>query len=382
MGEKRRVFVGFWLLWAFAGSGCGDVVNATSADAGPGGDGDSAGDGDGDGSRSGSAPGAPGQQPTFVPSFPGAGTSGADAPLMNGQLCDYVPADNELPTANQVTTCFFDKDGDPVPAATLEQVLECVEGQDVVHLRLTFNPGFVDNTYGAGSMGWSAKRGHRFRDLTGSDHAELLVQDGDGEVALQFKLDYITEDPSAPSGYASLGVSGGDGKVIAGEASWVLDYSTSLDENLNDRGYGDYVVDSPTTDEDYTPNPDTPDWDYRMVYEVWIDVAALGGNGFGGAFIEYVHASPSKSSNDTIEVTPGECPPDFCTDPDGCYDGPPPGEECGLKPDEPCNEGQPPPTQNDCGDQPDEFCNEGAPPDGQDPSFCEQNPSDPACDPI
>lgn len=348
---------------------------------------DGAGDGDGDDDAPAAdpnEPAAPGVPPTFTPNFPGAGTSGDDEPLTNGMLCDYVPA-NGAPTPNEITTCFFGDD--PVPAATLEQVLECSEGNDVVHIRLTFNPDFVDNTYGENSIGWGAdadgepmdmppapigmemmkmKRGkgaHTFEQLVKSDHAEILMVDENGETILQFKLDYLTEDASAPSGYASLGVQGGEGEVLVGNPAWIVGHMTSIDRNLNERGYGSYTTDSPATDADYTPNPDAPEWDYRVVYEAWIDVEAFGEAGFGKATIEFVHASPAKSDNDTIEVEPDECPPD----------------ECGDTPDEDC--GDDPPDEDPCGDNPDEDCGDGEPPpdDDGDPIDCE--PGDPACDP-
>jgi len=46
------------------------------------------------------------------------------------------------------------------------------------------------------------------------------------------------------------------------------------------------------------------------VYEVWIDIAAFNGIGFGQAFITYTHASPSKST-DTIQVESTPCPPQW-----------------------------------------------------------------------
>jgi len=305
-------------------------------------------------------PAAPGVPPTYSPNFPGAGTSGDDAPLTNGELCDYVALDG-TPTPNEITKCFFGN-GDPVPAATLEQVLECVDGADSVHIRLTFNPGFVDNTYGEGSIGWSPKRGHTWRDLWKSDHAEILLTDASGHTVFQFKLDYVTADPSAPSGWASLGVSGGEGDVILGDAAWLLDWNTSIARNLNERGYGEYLVDSPATDADYTPNPETPEWDYRVVYEAWIDLSAFGDAGFGGAKIEHVHASPAKTPSDTIEVEEGECPPELCTDPDGCHEGPPP-----------------PPDEGPCSLDPDAPCGDPGLPDAGTPIDCLEIPDDPRC---
>jgi hypothetical protein len=50
-----------------------------------------------------------------------------------------------------------------------------------------------------------------------------------------------------------------------------------------------------------------------VVYEVWIDLGAFGGAGFGQAYINSVHASPSKVANNTVDVTPSPCPPTWDT---------------------------------------------------------------------
>ena len=101
----------------------------------------------------------------------------------------------------------------------------------------------------------------------------------------------------------------------------MLATSTSLDRNLNGCGYcksaacassGDCTIDSPTTDSMYTPNPLTPNWDYRVVYEAWIDLNAFGSAGFGQAYITYTHSSPGKKV-DTINVVPTPCPPTWDT---------------------------------------------------------------------
>ncbi len=332
----------------------------------------------------------------FVPDFPGAGQSGADEPLPDGMVCDTAV---RVPRTQLVsrTTCFF-QTAQARPAATIEQVLECAEGVDAVRLRLTFDPAFVDNTYGAYAIGWDQRKGpagamggklpppppgaapvpppgaapppanmpkppkgpgpgmkgHTWKDLVGSDHAEFVVTNAADELALQFKLDYVSVDPSAPSGYASLGVLGGDGRMIKGDSKAIVRWTTSIDRNLNERGYADYVEDSPETDGDYTSNAATPNWDYRVVYEVWIDNAAFGSIGFGDARIEHVHASPSKAPSDTIIVTEDECP---CQRDGGCGTPPPPDKECGGLDDFSCTmpDVPPPPTKEpDCDDHPED----------------------------
>ena len=63
-----------------------------------------------------------------------------------------------------------------------------------------------------------------------------------------------------------------------------------------------------------------------MVYEARVDIAAFPG-GFDRAMVDFIHASPAKGDDNTIIVDPGDCPPDWCNDPDGCDPGDP-GDEC------------------------------------------------------
>lgn len=227
------------------------------------------------------------------PRFPGAG--GGAGGLPGATLECYYPAGGAAAPG--------------MPAATVEYLLEAIQGPQSVHVRVTFNPDFVDNTYGANAVGWA--RGHTFKDLVGSDHVELSMLDKTNVEKLHFKVDYISQTTAASSGYATLGVSGGDGKMILGSASAITKASTSLDRNMNERGYKTYVVDSPPTDAKYTPSPAAPLWDYRVVYEVWVDDAAFGAAAFGSVTLTYVHASPSKESTNTITVVKQPCPPDW-----------------------------------------------------------------------
>ena len=169
--------------------------------------------------------------------FPGAGNSGADQPLNGAKYkCFYsLKADKSAATK--------------YPSATLEHVIEMLEGVEVIHIRLTLDPDFVDNSYGATSIGWAdSKKGtHEFKQLYGSDHAQILIADASENVVMDFKIDYLSEDDSVPSGYRSLGVRGGDREVSKGSVDAVIKTSTSLDRNLNERGHTSYVVDSPST---------------------------------------------------------------------------------------------------------------------------------------
>lgn len=176
-----------------------------------------------------------------------------------------------------------------------------LDGVDAVYVRFAFTESFVDNTYGANKADdWP--HGHSFQDLVGSDKAAITMTDGDGNVALEFVLDYISASPDAPSGYATLGVLGGEGEMVTGDPSAILRAMTSLDRNMNQRGCV-FTTDSPTPEE-------CPDWDRQVVYEVFVRLDAFGAAGVGGPAIGAVHASPSKlgPSNNTAPVEPEECP--------------------------------------------------------------------------
>lgn len=193
--------------------------------------------------------------------------------------------------------CFFaveDPEGPPLVTGWYE--FEVIDGIHAVHIALAFNEGFVDNTYGENT---SPGYDHKFRDLVGSDKAVVAFLNGDGEVVFEGKFDYISESDDAPSGYDCFGVTDGDGKVEEGEESDVLAATSSLDRNLNELGCV-FLEDSPAAGE-------CPGWDYRVVYEMWLDASIFGASGFREVHMNEVHASPSRTEN-TIEIEPGPCP--------------------------------------------------------------------------
>ena len=197
--------------------------------------------------------------------------------------------------------CFFPTDGGDGGAVVRGGYrFETRGGRDVVHVTLIFDEAFVDNTYGTNSSdGYrGGDRGHTFRDLVSSDHAEVGFADGSGREVLRAKFDYISPSDVA-SGYDSLGATGGDGRMMTGDDSAVVDATSSLAHNFNELGCV-FTEDSPGAGE-------CPGWEPRVIYEMWIDAALFGAAGFGGPLLEYVHASPSRT-DDTIWVEPGECP--------------------------------------------------------------------------
>lgn len=295
--------------------------------------------GSGSGSKAGSATGGttgvgPGPTTTTTgPHFNGSGQSfrpltvgcGPETATQCAGTCEQQGGDPTTTVIRPPATLCFQGPEDPTPndpAAVIEQVVERAGGKSYVHIRVTLDPGFTDTTYGEGSCcGWPTRRGHTFSDLIKSDHTELRLTNTTGDTVMNFKIDLASADPAKACKYGTLGVLGGDGAVVTGEASAILAVSTSLDRNLNGCGYcksaacassGDCTIDSPTTDAMYTPNPLTPNWDYRVVYETWVDLNAFGSAGFGQAYITYTHSSPGKKV-DTINVEPSPCPPEWDT---------------------------------------------------------------------
>jgi hypothetical protein len=168
-----------------------------------------------------------------------------------------------------------------------------------------------DNSYGTTAVGWGSK-GHKFNDLTGSDKAEFIFKDKNGNVVLDFFLDYISAKTGTASGYGSLGVSGGDGKLVSGNAAFIKAFSSSLEKNLNTFCKAgnctvagtDLLVNSPPTIctnnavacYGLAAGSSFGAWDFRNIYTVTIDKDAFGAAGFGSVEIGLVHNSPSKGT--------------------------------------------------------------------------------------
>lgn len=200
--------------------------------------------------------------------------------------------------------CFGSCTGNPNVWANIDYTLN---PGNTITLRTIFAKTFVDNTYGANIIGWPLPKGHKFGDLTGSDKLQLALYDANNVKKIEFKIDYITASSGAPSGYKTLGVSGGDGGMVLGSAASVPSCMTSMDKNFNTYGYV-LTTNSPATDNIYSPNPSYPNWIFDVWYEVTVDLSVFGAAGFGHPEITSVHASPSKTGNNTECVEPVSCP--------------------------------------------------------------------------
>ncbi len=214
-----------------------------------------------------------------------------------GTIASLAPGETQTLTKVVTPTCMLCNGGDGEDVGTLSSVV--LSDGDVL-VRFIQSRDVVDNTYGVNaSAGWT--HGHKFTDLVGSDHAEFRFKNGAGVVVMDFSIDYISKSSAFPSGYGTLGATGGDGKITVGSASDIVSYDTSLTDDLNQSPafYG-YTVDSPA------PESAFPTWDYRDAYTVVVRGSAFGSSGFGSVEVPYVHNSPAKTT-DVITPTPCDC---------------------------------------------------------------------------
>lgn len=192
-------------------------------------------------------------------------------------------------------------DGNTVNAGASIVVVHQLNGDVEVTYLQDF--GINDNTYGAGAIGWPGDN-HTFNHLKGSDKLELRFHDGDDHVVLDFYMDYISASSAFPSGYGSLGPSGGDGSLLVGSASSVVSWTTSLADNLNEPANLPFtsalIVDSPTSlvagDVEVDPGQAPGGWDPINSYTVVVEAAAFGSAGFGSVSVPDQHNSPNKLS--------------------------------------------------------------------------------------
>jgi hypothetical protein len=176
-------------------------------------------------------------------------------------------------------------------------IIEKLANNDIkVTYRQSLN--LVDNTYGTGtSPDWN--RNHSFNDFLGSDKAQFVFSNGAGAKVLDVDIDYISASSSFPSGYGTLGASGGDGQVNFGSASSLASFTTTMTTNLNQSPafYG-YTTNSPPI------NPPLPGWDYVDGYTVVVKAATFGTSGFGSVSVPAVHNSPPKIGSNKVLPVP------------------------------------------------------------------------------
>ena len=204
------------------------------------------------------------------------------------------------------------------------EIITSVLGNGNVRVTYLQDFGINDSTYGTGAIGWPG--GHKFGDLTGSDNLEFRFYDGNGNVAIDFYVDCISAATSAklsngttlrsyPSGYGTLGPFGGDGSMVSGNPSYVVDFSTAMTENLNNAlnvpNKAALIVNSPTklvngsiVIDTSSPKGAPGGWDVFGAYTVEVSAAAFGSAGFGWLAVPEQHNSPSKIGVNDITTQP------------------------------------------------------------------------------
>lgn len=175
-------------------------------------------------------------------------------------------------------------------------------GVATVTIRTTLAKSFVDNTYGTTAIGWPGNN-HKFNHLVTSDMLQLALYDGSMK-KMEFKMDYFSQSSAYSSGYGTTGVTSNDGEMLLGNASDIVSVKTSLSENFNSYGYK-LTENSPATNASYAPNPTYPNWIYDVWYEVTIKKSAFTGT--VKPVISGLHASPSKTGQDSEPLIPGGC---------------------------------------------------------------------------
>jgi hypothetical protein len=159
-----------------------------------------------------------------------------------------------------------------------------------------------DNSYGAGTDPTWGTKSHTFSNLTGSDKAEFVITNGNGQTVNDFVIDYISAKPGTPSGYGSLGAGGGDGSLATGPAP--LSWTTSLDDDMNILcPAGVWTTDSPTS-----PNaPECAAWNFVNSYTVTVSNSIFGASGLGSVTVPLVHNSPAKPTTCPGGTTNNPC---------------------------------------------------------------------------
>jgi len=186
--------------------------------------------------------------------------------------------------------------GQPMDTGTL--FAEFLPNRDL-RIKLRQSRNVADNTYGKGAIGYP--KGHKLGDFTASDKAQFRIRDGKGKIVLEFAVDYLSASSGFPSGYGSLGVRGGEGKMIIGSATAIKSATTTLSANLNQSpAFHVYTAGSPAE-----PNPK---WEYAIGYDLVVDGTSFGPNGFGEVQVVRIHNSPSKIGfNDLSPVAVASC---------------------------------------------------------------------------
>ncbi len=231
----------------------------------------------------------------------------AQAPVVDGFLVD--PVTGVVEDAYVVDGVTYTLDSQTGNFAGL---LFTAEDNGTLYFGFSQAAGLNDNTYGVNNnnqgnaIDWFSPP-HRLSSLNKSEHAKISMYDCAGVLQLDFFLDYTT---LVGGDVVHLGVDGGDGSWLAGDKTWFLESSSSLDWNFNTtptlypNRYDTNPARIPTNtyDPGTSADPAYP-WIYELTYEWAVDSAAFAANGWCGDLdITEVHNSPLKSGTNPAPI--------------------------------------------------------------------------------
>ena len=234
----------------------------------------------------------------------GAGLAYAGTPLVDGYLKDPITGVVEAPYVVDGITYTQDQ-----ISGEFAGYLFTAEDDENFYFGFSQSVYINDNSYGANGIGWDFKKqGHRFSDLDKSEHAKIQLFDCQGNMPLEFYLDYASLVKQTGE-VISYGPGGTDGAMLTGDPAMVTGWSSSLVWNFNNATplWPDRLSSSPqrvptnTYDVGTTADPNYP-WIYELTYEWSVSKAAFPGACFGDILISEVHNSPFKGANNPVPV--------------------------------------------------------------------------------
>ena len=192
----------------------------------------------------------PGARP---PARTSARRRAAPAPPARRPTRPAPPAARSASTAPITTTTTTTTSS--TPAATIEYLHETAAGQAYYRFRITFDPAFVDNTYGVNAIGWATEGPHvQGPGRQRSRRAVAVRRHGRrwSRCSTSTTSPPIRRRPAATARWASAAAKA---RCWSATRATCSRSTTSLDRNLNGCGYcksaacgGDCTVDSPATD--------------------------------------------------------------------------------------------------------------------------------------
>ena len=186
---------------------------------------------------------------------------------------------------------------------------QAAPGEDV-YFNFIQPTSLVDNSYGANSVGWGSNapsgKNHNFKDLLGSDSAELVFYDSSSNKVLNTQIDYIEGNGSGPY-YARVENESVTGAVInvASSLQWNWQQFGSTNPELFGNNSSSPLTGSNTTYD--VTDPALSDWIFDVIYEFQISGSLFSDQDrfeLSQLSFEVVHDSPNKIGRNKVYPDP------------------------------------------------------------------------------